>query len=65
MNKLFDSIMHSDLYNDDKLRKSVMTKYFPKLLLDTFGYDYLFKNLPDNYKRSAFAVWLSSRYIYQ
>lgn len=65
MNNLFDHILDSNLYSDEVLRKTVMTHYYPSLLLNTYGYDKLDHNLPENYKKTSFAVWLSSRFIYK
>lgn len=64
MNDLFDVILASSLYENEKVRKNVLRAFFPKTLLNHIGYDTLVKRIPESYLKATFAKYLASQYYY-
>jgi glutamate dehydrogenase len=58
-------LQYSNLWNNEELRTHVLTRAFPKLLLDTVGLDTLLERVPDNYVKAIFGAYLASRFVYQ
>ncbi|RSH88031.1 NAD-dependent glutamate dehydrogenase [Apiotrichum porosum] len=64
LNKLQDDLEFSELYDDEKSRRSVLAKAWPQTLIDTVGLDELLRRLPEHYLRATWSAWISSHYIY-
>jgi glutamate dehydrogenase len=62
---LDEELQHSDLWNDMKIRRSVLADALPKLLLDQIGLDTIIERVPDPYLRAIFGSYLASRFVYQ
>jgi len=64
MNDLFDVILASNLYENERVRKNVLLEFFPKTLLSHLGYDTLMQRIPESYLKATFAKYLASQYYY-
>ncbi|GAA5982795.1 hypothetical protein JCM11641_004626 [Rhodosporidiobolus odoratus] len=62
--QLQDEMEQSSLYDDEKLRRAVMARALPKVLLDEVGLDTLLSRLPAAYAHSIFSSYIASRFIY-
>ncbi|PHH50150.1 NAD-specific glutamate dehydrogenase [Ceratocystis fimbriata CBS 114723] len=62
---LDQQLQHSDLWEDEKTRRGVLSHALPKLLLDKIGLDTIIERVPDNYVRAIFGSYLASRFVYQ
>ncbi|GAA6031389.1 hypothetical protein JCM8097_005637 [Rhodosporidiobolus ruineniae] len=62
--QLQDEMEQSPLYDDVALRRAVMKKALPKVLLDKVGLETLLQRLPASYAMSIFASYIASRFIY-
>lgn len=58
--KLQNDLEDSPLYDDEKLRKAVMTRALPKVLLEQIGLEKIMKRLPESYARSIFSSYVAS-----
>jgi glutamate dehydrogenase len=63
--KLDEELQKTDLWKNDKLRRSVLTDALPKLLLEKIGLDLIIERVPDNYLRAIFGSYLASRFVYE
>eukprot|EP01117_Protostelium_nocturnum_P004653 TRINITY_DN1685_c0_g1_i1.p1 TRINITY_DN1685_c0_g1~~TRINITY_DN1685_c0_g1_i1.p1 ORF type:complete len:1027 (+),score=415.86 TRINITY_DN1685_c0_g1_i1:160-3240(+) len=64
INELSLSLSSSELWNNDHLRKKVLTAAIPKNLLELVGIEALLERVPENYMRAIFGTYLASRYVY-
>ena len=64
LNDLQNELEVSDLYDNIASRRNVLSKAFPKTLVDKVGLDELTKRLPEQYQRAVWSAWVSSNYIY-
>ncbi|KAK7408008.1 NAD-dependent glutamate dehydrogenase [Neonectria punicea] len=62
---LDEKLQHSDLWDNSKIRRSVLKDALPALLLEKIGLDTLMERIPDSYLRSIFGCYLASRFVYQ
>ena len=65
INDLNVDVQNSSLWNNIEIRKSVLTKAFPKTLQDEFGLDTLLERLPEDYVKSVFGYYIASRFVYK
>ena len=65
MNDLFDVILASTLYENQRVRKNVLNDFFPKTLLKQIGYETLMERIPETYLKATFAKYLASQYYYE
>ncbi|KAG9232161.1 putative NAD+ dependent glutamate dehydrogenase [Amylocarpus encephaloides] len=63
--KLDEELQKTDLWKNDKLRRSVLEDALPKLLLEKIGLDLIVERVPDNYLRAIFGSYLASRFVYE
>ena len=63
--KLDEELQKTDLWKNDKLRRSVLADALPKLLLEKIGLDLIIERVPDNYLRAIFGSHLASRFVYE
>jgi len=63
--KLDEELQKTDLWKNEKLRRSVLADALPKLLLDKIGLDLIIERVPDNYLRAIFGSYLASRFVYE
>ncbi|PQE30774.1 hypothetical protein CJF32_00005985 [Rutstroemia sp. NJR-2017a WRK4] len=63
--KLDEELQNSDLWKDEKLRKSVLQDALPQLLLEKIGLETIMERVPDNYLRAIFGSYLASRFVYE
>ncbi|GAA5866946.1 hypothetical protein JCM8547_003926 [Rhodosporidiobolus lusitaniae] len=61
---LQDELEASSLYDDLTLRRSVMSKALPNVLLNKIGLDTLLSRLPAAYQHALFSSYVASRFIY-
>ncbi|KAJ3562196.1 hypothetical protein NPX13_g8654 [Xylaria arbuscula] len=62
---LDESLQQSDLWLNEKIRRSVLADALPKLLLDKIGLDAIIERVPDAYLRAIFGSYLASRFVYE
>lgn len=53
------------LWDDETLRRKVLTDALPALLLDTVGFDLILQRVPESYLRSIFGSYLASKFVYE
>jgi len=63
--KLDEELQKTDLWKDEKLRRSVLKDALPRLLLEKIGLDLIIERVPDNYLRAIFGSYLASRFVYE
>ncbi|KAK8031907.1 NAD-specific glutamate dehydrogenase [Apiospora arundinis] len=63
--KLDEELQQSDLWENEKIRRSVLADALPKLLLDQIGLDTIIERVPNAYLRAIFGSYLASRFIYE
>lgn len=63
--RLDEELQKTDLWKNEKLRRSVLTDALPKLLLDKIGLDLIIKRVPENYLRAIFGSYMASRFVYE
>ena len=63
--KLDEELQKTDLWKNEKLRRSVLTDALPKLLIEKIGLDLIIERVPDNYLRAIFGSYLASRFVYE
>ncbi|KAJ9105102.1 hypothetical protein QFC20_004388 [Naganishia adeliensis] len=64
LNDLQGELETSDLFNDEKSRRLVLRRAFPKTLVDKVGLDELLKRLPESYLRALWSVHVASSFIF-
>lgn len=64
MNDLFDVVLASDLYSKEKIRRNVLSEYFPSTLLQKIGYEELCERIPETFLKAAFAKYLAAQFYY-
>ncbi|KAI1431222.1 NAD-specific glutamate dehydrogenase [Xylaria sp. CBS 124048] len=62
---LDEELQRSDLWNNDKIRRSVLADALPKLLLEKLSLDTIISRVPDAYLRAIFGSYLASRFVYE
>ncbi|EEU39097.1 uncharacterized protein NECHADRAFT_62039 [Fusarium vanettenii 77-13-4] len=62
---LDEKLQHSDLWDNEKIRRSVLKDALPHLLQEKIGLDTLIARIPDSYLRSIFGSYLASRFVYE
>ncbi|KAL9084736.1 MAG: hypothetical protein Q9165_007911 [Trypethelium subeluteriae] len=63
--KLQEEIQETELWDDERLRRSVLSDALPGLLLERVGLDLILTRVPENYLRSIFGSYLASRFVYE
>ena len=63
--KLSEELQDTQLWEDEKLRRSVLRDALPQLLLETIGLDTILQRVPDSYLRAIFGSYLGSRFVYE
>ncbi|TGZ78677.1 NAD-dependent glutamate dehydrogenase [Ascodesmis nigricans] len=63
--KLDEDLQKTDLWNNIKLRNSVLAEALPNLLIEKIGLETLLKRVPENYLKSIFGSYLASRFVYE
>lgn len=63
--KLDEELQKTELWKDDRLRRSVLKDALPKMLLEKIGLDLIIERVPDNYLRAIFGSYLASRFVYE
>lgn len=62
---LDEKLQHSDLWENENIRKGVLKNALPKLLLEKIGLDTIISRVPENYLRAIFGSYLASRFVYE
>jgi len=62
---LDEQLQHSDLWENQKVRRAVLADALPKLLIDKIGLDTIIQRVPDTYLRAIFGSYLASRFVYE
>jgi len=63
--RLDEELQKTELWKNEKLRRSVLRDALPKLLLEKIGLDLIIERVPDNYLRAIFGSYLASRFVYE
>eukprot|EP00744_Colponema_vietnamica_P000547 GILI01000975.1.p1 GENE.GILI01000975.1~~GILI01000975.1.p1 ORF type:complete len:1068 (-),score=387.39 GILI01000975.1:8-3133(-) len=63
--KLQADIERSSLWDDENLRRKVLSEAMPKMLLDKLGLNTIIERLPSAYSKAIFGSWLASRFVYE
>jgi glutamate dehydrogenase len=63
--KLDEELQKTDLWKNEKLRRSVLEDALPKLLIEKIGLDLIIERVPENYLRAIFGSYLASRFVYE
>ena len=62
---LDEQLQHSDLWENERIRRSVLADALPRLLLDRLGLETIIERVPDAYLRAIFGSYLASRFVYE
>ncbi|KAK3322239.1 Glutamate/Leucine/Phenylalanine/Valine dehydrogenase-domain-containing protein [Apodospora peruviana] len=62
---LDEELQHSELWENEKIRRSVLADALPNLLIEKVGLDTIIARVPDPYLRSIFGSFLASRFVYE
>ncbi|KAK2669038.1 Glutamate/phenylalanine/leucine/valine dehydrogenase, C-terminal [Fusarium oxysporum f. sp. vasinfectum] len=62
---LDEKLQHSNLWDDGKVRLSVLKDALPGLLLRKIGLETMVSRIPESYLRSIFGSHLASRFVYE
>ncbi|KAI5457718.1 NAD+ dependent glutamate dehydrogenase [Mariannaea sp. PMI_226] len=62
---LDEKLQHSDLWDNEKIRMSVLKDALPALLLQKIGLETMVARIPESYLRSIFGSYLASRFVYE
>lgn len=62
---LDEQLQHSDLWENEKVRRSVLEDALPNLLIEKIGLDTIIERVPDSYLRAIFGSYLASRFVYE
>ncbi|KAJ4304277.1 NAD-dependent glutamate dehydrogenase [Collariella sp. IMI 366227] len=62
---LDEQLQHSDLWENERVRRAVLADALPNLLIDKIGLDTIIQRVPDTYLRSIFGSYLASRFVYE
>ncbi|KAK9423937.1 putative NAD-specific glutamate dehydrogenase [Seiridium unicorne] len=63
--KLDEELQRSDLWKDERIRRSVLADALPNLLIQKIGLDTIISRVPDAYLRAIFGSYLASRFVYE
>ncbi|RWA12014.1 hypothetical protein EKO27_g3095 [Xylaria grammica] len=63
--ELDEQLQKSDLWKNERIRRSVLADALPKLLLDKIGLEAIVSRVPDAYLRAIFGSYLASRFVYE
>lgn len=63
--KLDEELQHSELWENEKIRRSVLADALPSLLIEKIGLDTIIERVPDPYLRAIFGSYLASRFVYE
>lgn len=62
---LDEDLQHSELWENEQLRRSVLADALPNLLIEKIGLDTIIERVPDSYLRAIFGSYLASRFVYE
>ncbi|KJE95096.1 NAD-specific glutamate dehydrogenase [Capsaspora owczarzaki ATCC 30864] len=62
--ELAADLEQSTLWDNQQLRKVVLTEYCPKALLDLISLDTVIARVPEPYLKAIFGAYLASRFVY-
>lgn len=65
INKLDEQLQTSNLWDNVKLRESVLHEALPNLLIQKIGFRTMLERVPDSYLRAVFGSYLASRFVYE
>ncbi|ETS83723.1 NAD-specific glutamate dehydrogenase [Pestalotiopsis fici W106-1] len=63
--KLDEELQQSDLWKDERIRRTVLADALPNLLIQKIGLDTIISRVPDAYLRAIFGSYLASRFVYE
>ncbi|KAJ1915487.1 NAD-dependent glutamate dehydrogenase [Mycoemilia scoparia] len=63
--KLREELEQTSMWSNIPLRRLIMSKALPKLLLDKLGLDKILERVPENYLKAIFGAFLASNFVYQ
>ncbi|RCI03327.1 hypothetical protein CU098_001181 [Rhizopus stolonifer] len=63
--QLQTQLQGSGLWDNESLRTTVLTRAFPKLLLETLGLAKLLERVPETYVKAIFGAYLASQFVYK
>jgi glutamate dehydrogenase len=58
-------LQHSDLWDNETIRHSILRDALPNLLLDKIGLETIISRVPESYLRGIFGSYLASRFVYE
>jgi len=64
MNDLYDLINETNFFDDEKLRRNILSDVIPKSLQSLLGLDTILERLPINYQRAMFCKHIGAKYYY-
>ncbi|KAK4456238.1 Glutamate/Leucine/Phenylalanine/Valine dehydrogenase-domain-containing protein [Podospora aff. communis PSN243] len=62
---LDEELQHSELWDNERIRRSVLADALPNLLIEKIGLDTIIERVPDSYLRAIFGSFLASRFVYE
>lgn len=62
---LDEDLQRSELWDNEKIRRSVLADALPNLLINKIGLDTIIERVPDSYLRAIFGSYLASRFVYE
>ncbi|KAK3333619.1 NAD-specific glutamate dehydrogenase [Cercophora scortea] len=63
--QLDEELQHSELWENESIRRSVLADALPNLLIEKIGLDTIISRVPDPYLRAIFGSFLASRFVYE
>ena len=62
---LDEDLQRSELWDNEKIRRSVLADALPNLLIEKVGLNTIIERVPDSYLRAIFGSYLASRFVYE
>ncbi|KAI7851013.1 Glutamate/Leucine/Phenylalanine/Valine dehydrogenase-domain-containing protein [Circinella umbellata] len=63
--QLTEQLQGTSLWDNIKLRTDVLSRAFPKLLLEEIGLETLVQRIPEPYVKALFGAYLASQFVYR
>ncbi|KAI5296443.1 NAD-dependent glutamate dehydrogenase [Ascosphaera acerosa] len=60
-----EDLQNQDMWQDEHLRREVMKRALPRVLLDKLGLETIMRRVPEEYLRAIFSSYIASRFIYE
>ncbi len=65
INEITIAVENSNLFEDESLRRNVLSLHIPEVLCQDIGLETLLRRIPENYQKAIFCRTLASSFIYR